>query len=418
MKSKNYSLSIKVLIFLPLSLLFFICTFFLGYYTTEYYINPTNSSIPILVTSISKEVATDQIDFTEVQGIKNILLISTDTNLNEEFPHSDSMMILTIDNINKKLKLTSLLTDMLVDIKSHGEERLNQAFSYGEAGKTIETIQNNFGIKIDNYIVINFAGFKEVIDNLEGVSLNIKDYELTELNKNIITYGGTTKDLISNTGTHNLNGIQTLAYSKICNTSNGEYEKVSRQRTMFQATVNKFKDSSPLALTTMLKDLLPYIKTNINITNAINYTLTSFNIGTISSFNIEQFTLPIETIAQSANFESKGNVIIIDKEENATALQEFIFNDNINYTPDKINLTDIVNKSYSDYGNMDESTAEAYIENIPIEEQYLYDYAKELDIEDFLEDNWSNKTNTSSQTLDDEVYYNDLDYSDCDESWN
>lgn len=384
MKNKKYSSFKKLIISIPLLLIFFFCTFFIGFFISEQYIVPTNSIQSISTAPTVTEVYAEDINFIEVQGIKNILLISTDSNTQT----ADSMMILTIDNINKKLKVTSLLTDMLVDIKNHGDERLNKAFTYGEAGKTMETIQNNFGIKIDNYAIIDFTCFKEVVDNIDGVPISVKDYELVELNKNILDLGGSKNDLLPFSGTYILNGTQTLAYSKVCNSGNGEYEKAARQKTMLQSTIDKFKTSSPLTITTLIKELIPYVNTNINPANAINYALTSVKIGNNYSFDIDQFTLPVETLAQSAYFQSKGNVIIIDKEENAKALQNFIFNSNYNYKPTNTNLADIVNKCYSDYGNMDEFTAETYMENLPTEDQYLYDYAKELDIEDFAEDTW------------------------------
>ena len=413
MRNKKHSLLKKSFILLTLLILFFVCTFFIGYFTTEYFLYPYNLSEPLPIT-VTTEVSNDDVKFTEVQGITNILLLSTDNN---DSPCADSIMLLTIDNINKKLKLTSLLPNMLVDIKNHGEDKLNQAFAYGEAGKTIETIQNNFGIKIDSYAMIDFTCFKHVIDKLDGVTIDIKSNEIIELNNNIKNCGGTEKDLIHTTGTYNLNGIQTLAYSRTSNIDKADYDRVERQINMFQATINKLKDSSPLTLTTLLNDLFPYIKTNISIPKAINYTLTALKIGNTTSFNIDQFTIPINNISKSAEFESKGCVIITDKIENSKALEEFIFNDNKDYKPDPNNLSEIINKCYVEYGNMDEDTAEASIYDIPIEEEYLYDYSKELNTEDFIEDNWSNKTNNASKSLDDQIYLNDLDYSDCDESW-
>lgn len=416
MKSKKYFTPKKTLIFLPLLLLFFVCTFFIGYFTTEYYTQSYDNTEPVPSPTVA-DVVEEEIQFTEVDGITNILLLSTDARPGEKVSRSDSMMLLTIDNINKKLKVTSLLRDMLVEIENHGEEKLNHAFAYGESAKTIETIQNNFGIKIDNYIVVDFNGFKQVINSIDGVPIEIKNYEVKELNNYILDCGGTEKDLLTSAGTYNLNGSQALAYARIRMVGNGEYERTERQRALIQAAVNKFQDSSPITIATLLKDLLPYIKTNISIPNAIDYTLTALKIGNTSSFNIDQFRLPVDSVAQSALFESKGWVFIIDKSENAKALQEFIFNDNKNYKPNKSNLSSIVERCYANYGNMDEVLAESPMEDVDINEGYLYDYSRELDQEDFLEDNWTNKTDNTSTSIDDETYYDDLDYSDCDESW-
>ncbi|MDO4534185.1 MAG: LCP family protein [Clostridium perfringens] len=290
----------------------------------------------------------DNIPFTEVLGISNILLLSSDARPNEEYSRADSMMILTIDNVNKKLKVTSLLRDMLVSIDGHGEEKLNHSFAYGGPLKTIETIENNFGIKIDNYVIINFNSFRKIVDTLGGISLDIKDYEVSELNKYILDSGGSQNDLISSSGTYTLNGYQALSYARIRKVGDGEYERSSRQRTLINLTLSKIKNASPIKIAQIVKDLFPYIKTNVNIGDAINYSLTTLSIYTKNS-SLEQLRLPLDSIAKERLYPSKGWVLVLDKEENSNALKDFIFNDKI-YTPNTDNISDIAKEYDLKYG--------------------------------------------------------------------
>lgn len=306
----------------------------------------------------------DKIDFTEVPGITNILLLSSDARPGEDVSRSDSIMILTIDNIHKKLKATSLMRDMLVEIDGYGEEKLNHAFAYGGPDKTIETIQNNFGIKLDNYVIVDFSAFVKVIDAIGGIEVTIKDYELDELNKYIIDGGGSESDLIPSPGTYNLNGYQALSYARIRKVGNGEYERTERQRAVLQLALEKIQVASPVKLVSLMNKLFPYVKTNISLTDAIDYGFTALQVGKKCNFNLEQFRTPLDSISHGGILDNKGWVFIIDKVQTSKALQEFIFNDNPNYEPDTSNFKAIVDKYYNNYDIKDDTSHPDY-EYIP-----------------------------------------------------
>ncbi|MGL5245384.1 MAG: LCP family protein, partial [Sarcina sp.] len=330
-KEKKASLKNKKYIIIVLSVLLLALISTIGFWVFKYYKESYDNS-----SKVGKINMVDgNINFTEAKGITNVLLLSSDARPGETESRSDSIMILTIDNINKKLKVTSLMRDMLVKIDGHGEEKLNHAFAYGGPTKTIETIQNNFGIKIDNYIIVDFNAFRHIIDSIGGVDVEVKDYELKELNKYILDGGGSKEDLLSSPGIYNLNGYQALSYARIRKIGNGEFERTERQRELLQIIANKMKDVSTVKILGLFNELFPYIKTNMGIGTAMDYALTALKIATGSSFEIEQFRVPLDTISKGGIIsEKKGWVFVIDKAETAKALQEFIFNDNKNYVPD------------------------------------------------------------------------------------
>lgn len=327
-------------IFFFLTLTFFVFLFIFNYNPSK----NTNSASDVAKTNDLN----DSVLFTEVSGISNILLLSSDARASDTFSRADSIMILTIDNVNKKLKVTSLLRDMLVSIEGHGEEKLNHSFAYGGPLKTIETIENNFGIKIDNYIIIDFNSFRKIVDTLGGITVDIKDYEVSELNKYILDSGGSKNDLISSSGTYTLNGYQALSYARIRKVGDGEYERSSRQRTLINLTLSKIKNSSPIKIAQIVKDLFPYISTNVNIGDALNYSLTTLSIYSKNS-SLEQFRLPVDNIARERLYPTKGWIFVLDKEENSKALKDFIFNDKI-YTPNTDNISNIAKEYDLKYG--------------------------------------------------------------------
>lgn len=341
MKNTNIknSKSFSLFIFFILLCIFF--SFFIFNLTT---IPKNNTSLDASEIQSSE----NSVPFTEVSGISNILLLSSDARAYDTSSRADSIMILTIDNVNKKLKITSLLRDMLVSINNHGEEKLNHSFAYGGPLKTIETIEDNFGIKIDNYIIIDFNSFRKIIDTLGGITVNIKDYEISELNKYILDSGGNNSDLIFTPGIYTLNGYQALSYARIRKVGDGEYERTERQRNLIDLTMAKIKTISPFKTVTLIKDVFPYIKTNINITSAIDYLLTTLSIYSKNS-SIEQLRIPIDTISRERLYTSKGWVLILDKEETSKTLKEFIFNDKL-YAPSTDNIQSITKEYDLKYG--------------------------------------------------------------------
>lgn len=354
-KHFNFSKKQKITIFSLLAILILIASV-VGFFIFRFYNHSYEGNTdPAKVNTVDEDIK-----FKEVPGITNILLLSSDARPGEDVSRSDSIMILTIDNINKKLKVTSLMRDMLVKIDGHGEEKLNHAFAYGGPTKTIETIQNNFGIKLHNYVIVDFNAFVKVIDAINGIEVTIKDYELDELNKYILDGGGSEKDLLPAPGTYNLNGYQALSYARIRKVGNGEYERTERQRAVLQIALEKVKDMSTVKLVSLLNELFPYVKTNISLGNAMDYGFTSLNVGKNCNFEIEQFRVPIDSISKGGIIDNKGWVFVIDKVETSKALQEFIFNNNKNYEPDTSNFDSIIEQYFNDYDIKDDTTHPDY----------------------------------------------------------
>lgn len=359
-KQFNFSKKQKITIFSLISILILI-TSVVGFFVFRFYNHSYEGNTdPAKVNTVDEDIK-----FKEVPGITNILLLSSDARPGEDVSRSDSIMILTIDNINKKLKVTSLMRDMLVKIDGHGEEKLNHAFAYGGPTKTIETIQNNFGIKLNNYVIVDFNAFVKVIDAINGIEVTVKDYELDELNKYILDGGGSEKDLLPSPGTYNLNGYQALSYARIRKVGNGEYERTERQRAVLQIALEKIKDMSKVKLVSLLNELFPYVKTNISLGNAMDYGFTALNVGKKCNFEIEQFRVPLDSISKGGIINNKGWVFVIDKVETSKALQEFIFNDNKNYEPDTSNFDSIIEQYFNDYDIKDDTTHPDY-EYVPI----------------------------------------------------
>ncbi len=115
-------------------------------------------------------------------GILNIALFGVDSREHDNVGRSDSIIIATIDTKHDKIKLTSLMRDSYVEVDGHGKTKLTHAYAYGGPTLALKTINENFGLDIKDYVTVNFDNLAEIIDDLGGVPINIKPYEVKEVN--------------------------------------------------------------------------------------------------------------------------------------------------------------------------------------------------------------------------------------------
>ena len=86
---------------------------------------------------------------------------------------SDTMILVRLDPRKGATAMMSLPRDLLVDIPGHGRDKLNAAFSFGEDALTLRTIRSLLGIPIHHYVRVTFWGFREAVDRLGCVYVDV-----------------------------------------------------------------------------------------------------------------------------------------------------------------------------------------------------------------------------------------------------
>lgn len=216
----------------------------------------------------------------------NILLLGIDDRGMEFKGRSDSIMVVTLDFKNKTTRLTSIMRDSYVDIPGKGYSKINAAYAYGGPELLARTLKYNFNIDIEDYAVIDFYGFQRVVDMLGGVIVDVKPYEVDELN-NYIKQGP--QNYLSGSGVHNLNGDQTLAYTSIRFVGNGDYERTERQRRVIALIIDKVKDLGLKEGAEMAKQIYPYVRSDISIGDMLAY---GYSYTRAEGMKIESLRLP------------------------------------------------------------------------------------------------------------------------------
>lgn len=336
-------------VIIPLGIIIFVCLFGIGgvyFYIRNsiygktpdlYGLNSQNSNSMIdencdefvIIDDLSKESKdnNEEILYKEQKGITNILLIGTDARDINENARSDSIIIATIDDNTKKLKLTSILRDTYVSIPKYSQQKINGAFALGGPELLMATIEKNFKLKLDKYVIVNFWGFEDIVDALGGIDIEVKRYEIDEINKYVGEFRERKSKLLINDGVQHLDGQQTLAYSRIRKVGNGVYERSRRQRLVLTILAQKLKDIKILQYPAILTKLLPCIKTNIEPISFLNY---AYTISKFKPLEIKQLQIPMTELSEGRIYRGAW-VFLMDKEQNSKILNDFIYKDK---TPD------------------------------------------------------------------------------------
>lgn len=198
--------------------------------------------------------------------IINIALFGTDQRANEN-ARSDAIMILTVDTVHGKLKLTSVMRDSYVPIDGHGKTKINAAYAWGGPTLAVKTLNQIFDLNIKDYVSVNFSQLAQVVDAMGGVTIDVKQKEISYINECILEYANinnVTPTYIKNSGEQLLNGMQALGYARIRYVGNGDYERTERQRTVLEQLFNKALALSPTQYPSVLSELLPLVTTSLD----------------------------------------------------------------------------------------------------------------------------------------------------------
>ena len=267
--------------------------------------------------------------------VLNIMLFGADQY--GEGGRSDTMMMMSLDNRREKIKLTSFLRDTLVYVPEYGEHKLNSAYAYGGAELSIQTIEANFGVQIDRYAVVNFETFKDIVDIMGGVEMELTDDEILYINCQI-AQNNQSEYLPEGTeaGMVLLNGQQALWHARnrggyvngVYFEGNVDWDRVQRQRDFLNAVMDKLRTASLSEIVQIINAVGPNITTNLKNSEI---TALAANSLTYLSYDMEELSVPTDgTWDYNKNHPTAGDCIeIYDWDTARKDLAEFIYEDTL-----------------------------------------------------------------------------------------
>lgn len=280
----------------------------LGYvtYLDSAIARPTNEQFNKETIVKNKQVIDNQ---KNKEGYTNIAVFGVDARNSTlgEGNRSDSIIIATINNETKDVKLTSVYRDTLVSIPGHGYDKLTHAYSFGGPQLALSTINQNFDLEITEYVTVNFAIAEDIVDLLGGIDIDIDSSEVKWLNgyvRSLAKQGADTNvKFIDGPGVQTLSGSQAVAYSRIRYTSGGDYKRAKRQRTVLNAALEKAKKSDIKTLDSIIQSVVGDIYTSLTTTDILNLAkdVLAYNIGDSQGFPYHVKNGRVLTVASPAN---------------------------------------------------------------------------------------------------------------------
>ncbi|KAF5064013.1 Transcriptional regulator LytR [anaerobic digester metagenome] len=257
--------------------------------------------------------------------VANILLVGIDSSVNNTRPQrSDSMIILSVDDIHKTIKMSSLMRDTYVNIDGHGKDKLNHSYAYGGIRLLMKTINQNFDMNVTDYVQVDFGDLITIVNDLGGVEMAVTKAEARYTNiviEQINKSNRTSVPLLElKDQTINLDGTQALAFSRI-RYLDSDYARAARQRKVLMAVYSKMKQVNPTELPKFIADMSQHVETNLNEFQIFDLAMKAND----PKMTVHGTRFPSERTATEVN--AKSWHLLYDKAKTVEELHAFIFKD-------------------------------------------------------------------------------------------
>ncbi len=290
----------------------------------------------------------DKIDYTYIpledinmnQGIaeslknyRNILLLGVDSRdvTTNDGSRSDAIIIVSINKETKDVKLVSVYRDTYLDLgEDYGLDKITHAHAYEGPALTISSLNRNLDLNISEFVTVNFEIVAEIIDEMGGIEIDVKENELYDMNKYISDTSentGIESSRLTHSGTQILDGVQAVTYARIRKNSGGDYKRTERMRTVLTKTFEKAKKMSISDINRIADMVLPQIQTNISQGEIMSL------ISQIMSYNVQDsIGWPYETKEITLD---RWYGVPVTLEQNVKELHEELFGQT-DYIPTKV----------------------------------------------------------------------------------
>lgn len=321
--------------------------------------------------------------------------------------NSDTIIIASVNNDTKEVKLVSVYRDTLLNLGDDKYSKANAAYAYGGAEQAITMLNTNLDLNITEYATVNFNALATIIDDLGGLDMDMSYAEIVHMNNYCVETAEETgksytpielperpDDIEEIQYLYHLNGVQTTSYCRIRYTASLDMGRTERQRKVIQMIVSKGKKAGLSKIFTIMDDVFPMITTSMDKTEILQL------LPTLIGYSVDQ-TTGFPTSYKFSNV--KGSVIVpTSLETNVIELHKFLYGDEA-YTP-----------SSTVYANSEKILEIVGGENSLEETQTVIEDENTADDTILFENNGSGWSDTSSDYSDN--YNSDYDYGDNDYS--
>lgn len=266
----------------------------------------------------SKLAADESLSILGENAIKNIAFFGVDSRDHDYIGRSDAILVASVNGNTGQIKLISIARDTYVAIAGHGKTRINHAYAYGGAELAIQTINENFGLDITDYVTVNFDSLAEIIDAFGGIELEISEAEREQINAYLLS-----GEPLRQSGLVQLNGPQAVSYSRI-RKIDSDTMRASRQREVLAALFDKALEINPLSYPSYVRKFAPMVETSLSNEEILKMATVVLKGSDIS---LEQGGFPNDYIHSEGQIINGAWYYVYDIEQAKDMLHQFIYED-------------------------------------------------------------------------------------------
>lgn len=225
------------------------------------------------------------------KDVENILVFGIDARGTDDVQaRADAILIVSLDNRTKSIKLISLMRDCGVAIEGRSQtDKLTHSYAYGGVGLLVNTINENFDLDIQRFVMLDFASSSSLIDLIGGIEIDVQPQEVKFANQSINEQNmlmGSTVPLLDHSGFQTLNGTQAIAWSRIRH-ADSDFVRTSRQRTVASALMKKLASQNVLKQLSFLENSAGMFETNMTQADLLRVGTASLSlVGQIVEYRI------------------------------------------------------------------------------------------------------------------------------------
>ena len=345
---------------------------------------------------INQEVMEQNKNIDLGEGYTNIALFGVDSRDGSlgEGNRSDMIIVASLNNETKEIKLASVYRDTLLNLSEGTYQKCNGAYSYGGPTMAINMLNMNLDLDIEDYVTVDFGAISDMIDQLGGVEITIKDEELEAFNKYVTEtarVAGKEAHKIDKAGTYLMDGPQATTYARIRSTAGGDFTRTERQRIVIEKAVEKIQKADLLTINSIINEVFPQISTSFTLQEILYYAqaYSQYKLVDNTGFPFEKTTDTISGL---------GSIVIPqDLTDNVSQLHQFLFGD-AGYTPSATvsSISDTITATVDYSSPYDDSY-----------DQYGYDYDDGYD--DYDDDSYDDSYDDYDDSYDNSTDYDDSD---------
>lgn len=247
--------------------------------------------------------------------------------------NTDTMIIASIKNKTKEVRLVSVYRDTLMQQKDGTYFKANSAYHKGGGEEAIAELNRNLDLDIKNYVCVNFAAMIKAIDAVGGIEVDVQEEEISYINgyaTEIIKVTGIPSEGVFHAGKQILNGVLATAYARIRYTEGGDFKRTERQRYILSELLKKAKKLSVSELQALADEIMPMISTSFSATDILSLAV---NLPKYELIDAKGFPFEVTTKTNPRGLEGDF-VVPVDLSANVKELHEYLF-DNNSFRPSK-----------------------------------------------------------------------------------